>query len=589
MSAKPIFKINGSVTIPPKDWGAISILATFDDNGGQANISTEEFIFVNENAKIIRDYILGGITGTSVGIFEGLPFTMQLENSTTYNAFEGFLDLNEFTELDPVHVKCRIKKNEGLNALSDRANGLTYRYLYNIGAITQSDFIDIPYLREKPANQTAAELGLLTITTFLMVKQLIDSVKEIGKDIANVTAHLTDIPPNPTGSIVYAIAVLVLNIIYTALLIVYITNLMIDIIELIFPPVRVWRGAKIKTLIEKALNYLGYNYSTSITELDNQYYLPSKNDEGRLFLLSPSTTALGIPDSVDFGYTLSEMLELVNRMFSAQLTVIGNTVHQEPLINDSFWLSLSTYQLPDVENEVKLYNTKDLDGRYIVSFDTDLSDEWTIINFIGTNFEVVTQPTVINDKKKVLISGFGESRIPLALPNRKNNYSELELGLIGVTSVVDGVINGLGGSSNLSGRISSRVGLLKVTGDNINVAKVVIMNAGGSFNYTIPTNHRDILSAKYLWTNYISNRSFVANSQRGQKRLFKDIKIPFGFADFLQVINNSYCTTANGQVAKIEKLAWTFDSDFAVIDGWVRKPYTNNLTEYTHEGGTNAV
>ncbi|MHC4336283.1 MAG: hypothetical protein ACYSUV_21420, partial [Planctomycetota bacterium] len=90
-------------------------------------------------------------------------------------------------------------------------------------------------------------------------------------------------------------------------------------------------------------------------------------------------------------------------MFSAQLTVIGNTVHQEPLINDSFWLSLSTYQLPDVENEVKLYNTKDLDGRYIVSFDTDLSDEWTIINFIGTNFEIVTQPTVINDKKKVLI------------------------------------------------------------------------------------------------------------------------------------------------------------------------------------------
>jgi hypothetical protein len=589
MSVKPVFKLDGAVTIPPKDWGGISILATFDDNGGQANISTEEFVFVNENAVKIRNYILGGLTGTSVGIFEGLPFSIELQNGTSYNAFEGFLDLNEFVELDPVHVKCKIKKDQGLNALSDRAAGLTYRYLYSIGALTQGDFTDIPYVREKPANQTIAEASILAVTLFLMAKQLADIVKEISKDVAAIIAHFTDYPPNPLGSIIWTIAVALINTIYAALITIYLIQLTIDLIDLLIPPTRLWRGCKIKTLIEKALTYLGYSYSSSISELNNMYYLPSKNDEGRRFILSPSTTALGIPDTVDFGYTLSEMLELVNRMFSAQLTIIGNTVHQEPLINDSFWLSLSTYQLPDVENEVKLYNTKDLEGRYLVSFDTDLTDEWTIINFLGTNYEVVTQPTVINNKKRVLTTGFGETRIPMALPNRKDKLSLLEESVLKVAQVIDGVVNFFGGSSNQAARIKSRVGLLKVTGDNTQTAKLVLMDAGGSFGYTIPTNHRDILNAKYLWLNYVSDRSFVLHGKRGQKRLFKDLKIPFGFTDFLQLINNSYCITHTGQRAKIEKIAWSFDQDFAVIDGWIREPYTNNLTEYEHQGSTDAV
>ena len=300
--------------------------------------------------------------------------------------------------------------------------------------------------------------------------------------------------------------------------------------------------------------------------------------------MSPSTTALGIPDSIDFGYTLAEMLELVNRMFSSQLSIIGNTVHQEPLLNDSFWLSLATYQLPDVENEVKLYNTKDLTGRYLVSFDTDITDEWTIINFRGTNFEVVTQPTTINNKKRVLISGYDESRIPCALPNRKDKLSFLEEKVLEVAQVIDGVVNFFGGFSNNAARIKSRVGLLKVTGDNIDVAKLMLLNSGGAFGYTIPTIHRNILNAKYLWNNYVSDRSFVAHGKRGQKQLFKDLKIPFGFSDFLQLINNSYCTTQTGQQAKIERIAWSFDQDFAIVDGWIREPYTNNLTEYTHGG-----
>ena len=589
MSVKPVFKLNGSVVFPPQDWSGISILATFDDNGGQANISTEEFTFVNENAVTIRNYILGGITGTSVGIFEGLPFSIELQNGTSYNAFDGFLDLNEFVEIDPVHVKCKIKKDQGLNALSDRASGLTYRYLYSQGAITQADFIDIPYLREKPLNQTLTEVALISLTLFLMAKQLADIVKEISKDVANIVAHFSDYPPNAIGSIAWTIAVAIINTIYAALITVYLIQLTIDLIDLLIPPTRVWRGCKVKTLIEKALTYLGYDYSSSISELDNLYYLPSKNDEGRRFILSPSTTALGIPDSIDFGYTLAEMLELVNRMFSSQLSIIGNTVHQEPLLNDAFWLSLATYQLPDVENEVKLYNTKDLTGRYLVSFDTDITDEWTIINFRGTNFEVVTQPTTINNRKRVLISGYDESRIPCALPNRKDKLSFLEEKVLEVAQVIDGVVNFFGGSSNNAARIKSRVGLLKVTGDNIDVAKLMLLNSGGAFGYTIPTNHRNILNAKYLWNNYVSDRSFVAHGKRGQKQLFKDLKIPFGFSDFLQLINNSYCTTQTGQQAKIERIAWSFDQDFAIVDGWIREPYTNNLTEYTHEGSTDAV
>lgn len=591
MSAKPFFKLFGNAANPPKEWTGIQILATFDQTGGQANISTERFKFVNENAKAIRDYIAGGAATnpSTVGIFEGIPFEFDIQNSSSYPAFRGFLDLNGFRENTPVDVDVNIKREDGLNSLADRASGLSYRYLESVGAIGQQDYIDMPYVREKLAGDQVAELAVLSLNIFLMQQQLADIIKEFGKDASNTTAHTIGGGTGPVAGATHATLTTILNVIYAALVIIYLTQLIIDLIELIFPPVRRWRGTVWKTLLERAMDYLNYQYQSSIPELASTIYLPSKSKQGRLNILPSSPSAKGIPDAVDFGFSVSEQIEMVNRAFSARVAIIGNTVHHEPLINDNFWLNQSPYTIPDVENEVKLYNTTDLKGRRLVSFETDISDLWTIENFIGTNYEIVTQPITINNKKHVLIKGFEDTRIPMALPTRKDQLSPVETVLAVLAAIVDGVINFFGGNSNFAGQILSRVGIMKVTGEEIQTGKLIPFQQGGFYDINIPANHRQIWSAKYLWNTYVSNDSFVLHNYRGQKWQFEELRIPFGFEDFLQVINNSYCITQAGEPAKIERLAWEFDSDYALISGWVRKPYTRNLEEFTHEGGTDDV
>jgi len=74
-----IFLLNGQIVNPVKDWGSIEVLATWNENGGEANISMEEFTFVNENAQTIWEYIADGMTG-GLGIFEGIPFKINIQD-----------------------------------------------------------------------------------------------------------------------------------------------------------------------------------------------------------------------------------------------------------------------------------------------------------------------------------------------------------------------------------------------------------------------------------------------------------------------------------------------------------------------------
>ena len=147
--ANPIFKLNGSVVNPVQDWSALQVLGTWSEMGGAANISVEELTFVNENAELIRQHIADGLTG-GLGIFEGIPFNIEMSNGTTLDIFEGILDLTAYKEINPTKVETKIKKINGLDQLMDRANGVTWAFLYEEGVISDSDFALIPYIKEKP-------------------------------------------------------------------------------------------------------------------------------------------------------------------------------------------------------------------------------------------------------------------------------------------------------------------------------------------------------------------------------------------------------------------------------------------------------
>ena len=83
----------------------------------------------------------------------------------------------------------------------------------------------------------------------------------------------------------------------------------------------------------------------------------------------------------------------------------------------------------DEIDEAKTVNIADLKESRFISFNSDISDEYTVSNWTGTSYIVTTKPITSINPKNVEIKGFDEIKIPLALGNRKDQLSSLEKAL----------------------------------------------------------------------------------------------------------------------------------------------------------------
>lgn len=547
-----IFKINGAIVNAPLEWQDIDLQAEFTEKN-ETNITIDTFTFVNESATLINNYISGGLTGQSFGIFEGLDFSIELDNSLTI--FEGYIDLETYNKIDDCKVTCSIKKIDNQANFYDRLSANTYGYLLDKGFIAQNEFRKVPYIVEKEFD--AVELTLLSLATFLALKETIEAVKktaEASRDLASVIGAV----PFSGGQVVVASLNLVINLAYTVALIIYIKQLLTQLFELIYPKVNYKKCLKVKRLLEIGCNYLGYSLDCNIKELDNLYYFPSHQ--------TTKQEDKGIPQTADLGYRCSEIYDLCVKMFNLKTKVVANKVILKTE-SDPFWFNSSTYQLPDVLNERKRYNTDELVANRILSFQTDLSDTWTLKNFKGTNYEVITSPITSQNRKKVTMKGLEEIDFGVALGNRKEGLSAVEKAF----KVFAGILDTLTGT-NFAGKINDRIGYLKVGSDVVGVPKLLYLND----SLKLPSNHRDLFCAKVLYNEYWSFRSFLGNYQ---KEVFDEVEVPFCLHNFLELENNNFFTTFDNQRGYVQSVDWNLSKDKAKITYSIFKKYTKNIQE----------
>ena len=170
----PIFKINGAEVDAPRNWQDIEVLATFDRASVQANISTTEFSFVNKAARKIIDHIEGGYSGLTNGIFEALNVEVSVSEDAafglpTQTVFKGVIDTARTQIIAPNEVNTFFIDKRGIDKLEAKAEGLTFGLLKDKNWITDSDFIDIPYVFPKtkrfPCSGDAFICYLRTIQT----------------------------------------------------------------------------------------------------------------------------------------------------------------------------------------------------------------------------------------------------------------------------------------------------------------------------------------------------------------------------------------------------------------------------------------
>ena len=587
------FKIDGLPFNPFVEWDEAEVVGVADDESIQPNVSITNVVFVNEAAAHLRAHRAGGITGATTGLLEGPKFEMTaFDTQNTLKTFIGCVDMVEgYVEETPVRVRCNLTRLQEKEALAERAKGVSYFLLQEEGVLNSGDFVVVPYVVEKKFN--FIEFVLLSITTYLLIKELAETVRKIAEDIAEFSALAAGGFPGTgqAAAIVLFAVKTALNLAYAIILITQIIELIKDLLEFIIQPIREWRGMRLSTMAKRGMQYLGYSWDSLIPQLTDSteflVYLPSKNEPAPIFgQATGSTVDSPIPNSVDVGHTVEELINIINDLFTAKIKINeqASTVRQEALVNDAFWELDANFILPDVLNEAKVFNANELVGRRLMRFERDDKDDWTTDDQLGRMYEVVTHPITVNDQRCVRIKGFEETRPGVALGSRKDGLTPIELAVKAVAAIADGVINFFGGNSNLAGQVQNRVGMLRVSSQTISQPKVLLLN-NASGDLKIPLNHKTKFSAKALWQNYGVNNSFVAtvNGQpfRAQKRLISDepLEIPFGFTDLITLIPNTRCTTQTGQKAKITDFRYKIAKDKARVQGWIREPWTKNLQE----------
>lgn len=580
------FKLNGinNEKYQPSNLEELEIIADFD-NTVQPNITANEIVFTGEAASEINNYIDGGINNTTRGIFEGIPFEIiLLSEYNPYNAFKGYIDLLEIKrKCEEVTVK--LVSEEGLNKFSERCQATTFGHLFELGYFPKTSLTPVPYvINYIPDGMQVIMIG---ISLYLMSKELYETVPKIPEHTAAVVLAATPsigFPSINVGNIIIQSIKLALLLAYTVIMVLAIIKLIDSLFTEIYSIKRWYRACKVKTLLEKACEYLGFKFSSSIFTgvFEDLVFLPYKTKKGTIapndshanLFAHTITDDTGVPNSMGYGYTVYEMFELVKNMFNAKIIIKNGTVYLESKANKVFWENQSTYILPDIEVLEKQYNTSELNPNYIIKFQYDISDMNTIDNFTGTNYERITSPIYIGNTKNLNFGGLTEININAALGTRKDKKNVIEELLEGLANVVDSLIGIFNGHSNFLNGFQDRIGVLEVSEHAGWQPKILLVKSS-----KIPANHRDYLSAKYLYNNYHYVDSFVADDFGGQYELYKNVIIPFCIHDFMKTIENSHFVTTNGEKGKFEKITWNFTQGYAKVDYRIKKPYTKNLKE----------
>lgn len=570
--------LNGQQFNAPIDWQDVQIQASYEGDNVQPSLTVDSFRFPLEAREIINKWIEDG-KNNGVGIFEGMPFDLSIYNNTSIqHNFKSFIDFtNGYKDfLEDGKVDVSIIKDNGVDNFFDQLGGISFGYLEEIGVFTDANYTQVSYVNEKKFN--LIEILMASVVLFLMIQELAQAIEKLADNIAQITGLSLFVGTGSTalGVVVMTVLKAILVAVYVAILLAAVIELGKTMLEILVPKERKHKTLNLKSALSGVCGHLGYDFSTGIDEMDTVYYLPSNPnlDEKTAggFISLVKGTPSGVPTNTDYGYICEDMFQLCKDLFNAKVSIIGNTVHLRSK-NDPFWIQQSTWSLPSVLNLTKEYNTEELVGNRILTFQADLNDEWTIDNYLGTAYEIRTEPKTIIRKNAVLLKGLDEVKFNTALGTRKDELNGLEKFLEKVAGAIDDTVDFFGGSSDLSSQITTRIGVMKQTQNWHSIPKLLYIKDG-----KLPENHRELWNSKLLYDKYHNYNSFVLNDFGYQKAYHKGVEIPFGFSDYNQLTNNSYFKY-KGVDAKMIKFVWTMGSDKAVIDFWVKETYTKNLKE----------
>jgi len=573
--------INGKDFGEPRSWQGLVIKKDFINSNEEININISDLDFVLEANTYLRKRIFDGLNG-GVGIFEGEPYSIVVgEESSPIYTFDGYLDFTDNLQMiGNEEIICSLKQRKQSDWLNDVADSFSFAYLYSKGVVNSGDYTKVPYVINYIPD--GVQLILLSISLYMMTKELIENTYAIAESIGDITDAVTPVigvgvgfgavavTAWDLGNFILTALKLVARIIYTIAIVIAIKELIEQIFDQILPAKRDHLGMTFRKMFEKSCSYLGLTFESSITELE-WVYIPKKDKKGG------ESGEVGYPDNESPLNTFGDLIREMKKMFNAEYSIQNGVFKFER--RDKLE-SQSSYVIPNFFNDqdrlldVSNFNTDEMVANYNIAFSYDIQDLNTLDDKTGRLFQAIIRPNNSINEDLVNIKGLSEVSLPYSLGKTKTSLTGVEELAKDLGSFVDRLTGIFGGGTNFANQIESRIGSMLMSSHFITNAKVVKMNGS-----SLARNQRGEINASMLWNNYHFINSFAeVNGVHNQFYLIDGVEVPMSLNDFAYILESNKVKDVDGNDVEIDYMEYTPHNGKAILNIRINKKYTNNLT-----------
>jgi len=572
--------LNGQDFGEPRNWEDLEITIDWLNAKESGTINVTDLAFVDKANEYLQKRILDGING-GLGIFEGDPYQIKVGDiANPPFTFDGFLDFTQDTTvLGGEEIICGLKKRHGDDWLNDVADSFSMAYLYDQGVINNGDFIKVPYVINYIPD--GMQIIVLSMSIYMMTKELIENVEKLSETIADVTNAST--PVIGVGVGLGAVAVTawdlgdfisvvlkgLARLAYIIAMTIAIVNLIKEIFAQLLPKKRDHLGMTFRRMYERSCQHLGLEFYSDIPELD-WVHIPRKDKKGG------SSGERGFPSNSEPIYTFGDLIRVTKEMFNADYRITNGRFYFQR--KDKFVFP-SPYKIPSYfNNQERLldgvkFNTDEMVSNYNIYWALDIQDQNTLDVADGRVFQAITTPINTLNKEFVMIKNATEIAIPFSMGREKTELTTVENILKQLAKVVDGLTGIFGRGTSFEAQIDNRVGSLLLSSHFLTAGKVVKMSGTKLAN-----NQRKELDAKILWDKFHFINSFAEyQGEHNQFWIYLEQSVPMTIQEFALLLENNNGVDENGNSYRIDKVIYNPFKTTAVINFRVKKKYTNNL------------
>lgn len=501
------------IPLDAENEGRINLDFSFDNFSPNINlVDNINFLFKATNDEVdVVNFINNWVRDK--GIQNGIPLQL-FDESTSTLLSNGILDLaNNNNAFNTERCQYAIEYVQDNNSFFELADGLSLRGVSNNPKIPNnlrynvSDYNSVRYV----LNNVPDIVTSITTSLTLFI---------IGKEIRNAIKNLKDVITDGAtsglfGAIAFALK-LAAAVAYVGFVVAAAVKLLKELSDTLFAKPKKQYTIPVKTLIEKAVNYLGYEFESDLFdgEWAKMSYYAATSIEGKI---SGNPENNPIPDK-----TLLQVLNDIGTIFNAKIKV---TPDKKVIFRNkfSFIENPINFFLEDLKEKGSFkFNLNELPQSMDIKFQRDPIETNTYlrINALGINLtggSVSTKGDGLNvsyvvDSIKTensRLTNKMDVRIPFSRGYRKNFQTTIEKAFNSIYDLVGklaGIIPGVK-NPNKGNKIGDRIGYLLQNFDFTSSDKIIILED----NDKVSTKNFETIHAENIYNLFYEQESPVHN------------------------------------------------------------------------------